>query len=84
MGPTTAMLEKKVSHLAATNMTIDGRREISTYNRPANAKGDLYGPVIDRENVVLRESILFSYVPAPHKSLDNSVIRLKYLEILVL
>ena len=73
VGPTSAMTEKKVSHTAANNMTINERREISTYNRPANAKGDLYGPTIDRENVRLNEPILYSYVPAPHKSLDNSI-----------
>ena len=62
--------DKKISHDAANNMTIDERREISTYNRPANAKGDLYGPTIDRENVKLNEPILYSYVPAPSRGLD--------------
>ena len=73
VGPTTAMTERKVSHTAANNMTIRDTREVSTYNRPANAKGDLYGPIIDRENVQLNEPILYSYVPAPHKPLDSSV-----------
>jgi len=62
--------DKQVSHEAANNMMIDDRREISTYNRPANAKGDLYGPTIDRENVKLNEPILYSYVPAPSRGLD--------------
>jgi hypothetical protein len=66
-------IEAPTSHEAANNMCIDDRREISTYNRSANGKGDLNGPYIDRENVRLNEPILFSYVPHPHKSLDHSV-----------
>ncbi len=66
-------IEAPSSHEAAKNMCIDERREISTYNRTPNGKGDLNGPYIDRENVRLNEPILFSYVPHPHKTLDHSV-----------
>ena len=66
-------IEGKISHHATDNVCLDERREISTYNRTPNGKGDLNGPYIDRENVRLNEPILFSYVPHPHKSLDHSV-----------
>ena len=65
-------IEKPSSHHAANNMTIDERREISTYNRTTNGKKDLNGPYIDRDNVRLNEPILFSYVPHPHKPLDHA------------
>ena len=66
-------IEAPTSHEAVKNMAIDERREISTYNRTPNGKGDLNGPYIDRDNVRLNEPILFSYVPHPHKTLDHSV-----------
>jgi len=66
-------VEAPTSHEASNNMCIDERREISTYNRTPNGKGDLNGPYIDKDNVRLNEPILFSYVPHPHKSLDHSV-----------
>ena len=53
-------------------MNIDDKKEQSIYNRPANAKGDLYGPYIDENNVRLNEPILYSYVSHPHKNLDHS------------
>ena len=65
-------IEKSTSHHAANNMTIDERREISTYNRTTNGKKDVNGPYIDRDNVRLNEPILFSYVPHPHKPLDHT------------
>ena len=66
-------VEAPTSHEASNNMCIDERREIATYNRTPNGKGDLNGPYIDKDNVRLNEPILFSYVPHPHKSLDHSV-----------
>jgi flagellar biosynthesis regulator FlaF len=66
-------IEQKISHQAANNMSCDDRREISTYNRGANGKGDDYGPYIDENNVRLNEPILYSHVPNPHKNLDYSV-----------
>jgi hypothetical protein len=65
--------EAKVSHEAASNMEIDERREITTYNRAANGKKDLNGPYINRETVHLNEPLLYSYVPAPLKPLDSSI-----------
>jgi hypothetical protein len=66
-------IDKQISHDAANNMYSDDRREISTYNRAANGKGDDYGPYIDENNVRLNEPILYSHIPNPHKKLDYSV-----------
>ena len=65
-------IEQKISHEAANNMSCDDRREISTYNRAANGKGDDYGPYIDENNVRLNEPLLYSHIPNPHKNLDYS------------
>jgi hypothetical protein len=66
-------IEQKISHQAANNMSCDDRREISTYNRPANGKGDDYGPYINEATVQLNEPILYSHFPNPLKNLDYSV-----------
>ena len=66
-------IEQKISHEAASNMSCDDRREISTYNRPANGKGDDYGPYINEATVQLNEPILYSHFPNPLKNLDYSV-----------
>jgi hypothetical protein len=66
-------IEQKISHEAANNMSCDDRREISTYNRPANVKGDDYGPYINEATVQLNEPILYSHFPNPLKNLDYSV-----------
>ena len=67
-------IDGQISHIASNNMTIDDRREQTTYNRAPNGKGDLNGPYIDRDNVRMNDRRdLFTYVPAPHKSLDFSV-----------
>ncbi len=67
-------IDGQISHQAADNMEIDDRREISTYNRTPNGKGDLNGPYIDKENVRMNDRReLYNYVSHPHKSLDMSV-----------
>jgi len=67
-------IDAQISHEAANNMEIDERREISTYNRAPNGKGDLNGPYIDRDNVRMNDrKELYSYVSHPHKPLDMSV-----------
>jgi len=66
-------IEGKISHEATDNIELDNRREISTYNRPANGKKDLHGPYINRENVELNDPLLYSYVPNPHIALDKSI-----------
>jgi hypothetical protein len=69
-GVLTGIVGENISHQAAENMTIDERRQISTYNRSANGKRDLYGPYINRETVKLNEPLLVSYVPGPRASFD--------------
>ena len=66
-------IESKISHDATDNIELDDRRQISTYNRPANGKKDLHGPYINRDNVELNNPLLYSYVPMPHKALDHSI-----------
>jgi hypothetical protein len=67
-------VDGQISHNAANNMEIDDRRQELTYNRPANAKGDVYGPYIDKENVRMNDRReIFGYVSHPHKPLDMSV-----------
>ncbi len=64
----------QISHEASNNMEIDERREITTYNRTTNGKGDLNGPYIDPENVRFNDKkTLYSHVSHPHKPLDHSV-----------
>ena len=67
-------IDAQISHQAAKNMSVDDRREISTYNRTPNGKGDLNGPYLDTENVRFNDKKeLFSYVSNPYKPLDHSV-----------
>ena len=67
-------IDGQISHDAANNMEIDERREILTFNRTPNGKGDLNGPYIDSENVRFNDKrTLYSHVSHPHKSLDFSV-----------
>jgi anti-sigma28 factor (negative regulator of flagellin synthesis) len=73
VGSVRSDIENKISHDATDNIKLDDRRQISTYNRPANGKKDLHGPYINRENVELNNSLLYSYVPNPHISLDQSI-----------
>ena len=73
IGGVRSEVEEKISHEATDNIELDDRRQISTYNRPANGKKDLHGPYINRENVELNNPLLYSYVPIPHISLDHSI-----------
>jgi len=67
-------IDGQISNQAANNMLIDERREISTYNRTPNGKGDLNGPYLDAENVKFNDKKdIFSYISNPHKALDHSV-----------
>jgi len=54
-GPLKAPIEKHKGESAERNMTIDERKEILTYNRPANPKSDRVGPVLTRKNVILKK-----------------------------
>ncbi len=73
-GNTYSEVSAPPTHMAENNMNIDERREvISSFNRPANGKGDVYGPYIDKDNVRLVEPILYTYIAPARKSLDYSV-----------
>merc|ERR1711916_236384 len=54
-GPLKAEVEKHKGETAERNMTIDERKEILTYNRPANPKSDRVGPVLTKNNVILKK-----------------------------
>lgn len=54
-GPVFAEVEKHTLQNAEKNMSIDERREILTYNRPAGPKSDLVGPVINKKTVKLKK-----------------------------
>lgn len=54
-GPLKGQVEKHKGESAERNMTIDERKEILTYNRPANPKSDRVGPVLTRKNVILKK-----------------------------
>ena len=73
VGGIKGIIDGNISHDSSNNMTINDKREISTFNRPANGKADFNGPYINKETVVLRDPILFSYVSHPHKNLDQSI-----------
>ena len=73
IGGIKSEIDNKISHEATDNIELDDRRELSTYNRPANGRKDLHGPYINRENVELNDPLLYSYVPIPHISLDQSI-----------
>jgi len=54
-GPLDAEVEKHRSQEAEQNMTIDERKEILTYSRPAGAKSDLAGPILNKKTIKLKE-----------------------------
>jgi hypothetical protein len=73
-GGLNAEINAPISHEAANNMDIDEKREVLTYNRNPNGKGDLNGPYIDKENVRMNNrKELYSYVSHPYRPLDMSV-----------
>jgi hypothetical protein len=66
--------ENQTSHMAADNMCIDERREITTYNRTSGGGANLAGPQINKDKIKMnskKQSVF--YVTAPSKSLDQSV-----------
>jgi hypothetical protein len=68
-------LNKPISTLASSNMSCNEKKESTiAVNYTPNGAKDLTGPVIDRENVQLRDYTVFTYVPNPHVNLDYSVI----------
>jgi hypothetical protein len=73
-GNTKTEVHAPPTHMSENNMSINERREIiSSFNRNANGKGDVYGPYIDKDNVKLIDPILYSYIAPPKQNLDYSV-----------
>ena len=66
--------ENQTSHMATDNMTINERREITTYNRTSGGGANLAGPQINKDKIKMntKKSSIF-YVTAPSKALDQSV-----------
>lgn len=54
-GALESRVSKQINEEAARNMEIDDRREILTYNRPANRKSDYAVATIDPDGVELKE-----------------------------
>jgi len=54
-GPLKGDVEKIRSQEAEQNMSIDERREILTYNRPAGPKSDRAGPIINKTGIKFKE-----------------------------
>ncbi len=68
-------VKKARSQLAEHNMTIDDKREVTAvFNRPANAKSDTIRGDINKDTVRLNDKrMVYGYVSAPSKPLDNNV-----------
>ena len=66
--------ENQTCHMAADNISIDERREITTYNRTSGGGTNLGGPQINKDKIKMntKKSSIF-YVTAPSKPLDQSV-----------
>ena len=73
IGGLKSEINSQISHEAASNNTINDTREISTFNRTPNGARDLNGPYLNKDTVELKDSLLYSFVPIPHKSLNQSI-----------
>jgi hypothetical protein len=67
-------VERQTSHLSADNMTMDDRREITTYNRTAGGGANLAGPQINSKTVKMnqRKDSVF-YMSGPFRPLDSTI-----------
>jgi hypothetical protein len=67
-------VENQISHDSANNMTIKDKREILTFNRPANGKSDKNGPQLNKNTIKFnnKKTSIF-YISNPGKGLDNIV-----------
>jgi hypothetical protein len=68
-------VKKTRSQLAEQNMTIDDKRQITAvFNRAGNAKSDTIRGDINKDTVRLNDKrMVYGYVSAPSKPLDNNV-----------
>lgn len=67
-------VNQPMSHLAADNMTIDERRQVTTYNRSSNGGKNVGGPQINKNTVKtnLKKTSVY-YVSNPGRGFDQSV-----------
>ena len=67
-------VNQPMSHLATDNMTIDERRQITTYNRSSNGGKNVGGPQLNKNTVKhnLKKTSVY-YVSAPGRGFDQSV-----------
>lgn len=73
-GGANTEVNQPMSHLAQDNMTICEKREILTYNRPANGGSNVAGPQINKKTTrfnAKKPSVY--YVTNPGKSLDQNI-----------
>ena len=68
-------VEKQISHLSTDNMTIDEKRQIGTYNRPANGGKNYAGPQINKKSVKMnqRKPSIYYVGPAGQPRDNNSM-----------
>ena len=68
-------VEKQISHLSTDNMTIDEKRQIGTYNRPANGGKNYAGPQINKKTVKMnqRKPSVYYVGPAGQARDNNSM-----------
>ena len=66
------------TYLTEENVSIDDRKEKTTYNRPANGRKDAHGPYLNEDTVELNNPLLYSYTPNPLKSINIIPDRCKY------
>jgi hypothetical protein len=73
-GGAATEINQPMSHLAQDNMTICDKRQILTYNRPANGGANVGGPQINKKTARFNcKKPSVYYVTNPGKSLDQSV-----------
>jgi hypothetical protein len=67
-------VDGQTSHLATDNMSIDERREITTFNRTSGGGANLAGPQINKNNVKMNnKKTSVYYVTNSGKAFDQSV-----------
>jgi hypothetical protein len=73
-GGANTEVNQPMSHLAQNNMTICDKRQVLTYNRPANGGANLAGPQINKKTARFnsKKSSIY-YVTNPGKAMDQSV-----------
>jgi hypothetical protein len=73
-GGASTEVNQPMSHSAQDNMTICDKRQVLTYNRPANGGANVAGPQINKNTARFNcKKPSVYYVTNPGKSLDQNV-----------